>query len=132
MSNILGFTVARRTSRCNLLAGWLAGGSIRLYTTDRPANADTAISTQTLLVTFTLANPSGSVTNGVFTGTLPDSALIAETGTPAWGRILDTDDVVIGDCDVGVSGSGSFVEIDHLSLVEGGYCSMTAFGITER
>ena len=132
MSQVLGFATARKTSRGNLLAGWLDAGKIELYTADRPANADTAISTQILLVTFDLANPSGSVSNGVFTGTLPEAALVAESGTPAWGRILDTDDVVIGDCDVGLSGSGAFMEIDNLSLVEGGYCAVTAFGITER
>lgn len=132
MSNVLGFTTVRRTSRCNLLAGWLAGGKIELYTAERPANPDTALSTQTLLVTFVMADPSGSVSNGVLTGTLPAAALVAETGTPAWGRIFDSDDVNIGDCDVGLTGSGSFVEIDSLSLVEGGYCTMTACGIIER
>ena len=132
MSIILGFTTARRTSRCTLLAGWMDGGSIQLYTATRPSSADTAITNQTLLVTFVLADPSGTVSNGVLTGTLPAAALVAETGTPTWGRIYDTDDVSIGDCDVGLSGSGSFIEIDNLSLVEGGYCAMTAFGITER
>lgn len=131
MSNTLGFAVARKTSRGNLLAGWLDGGSLQLYTADRPANSDTPVSTQILLVTFDLADPSGSVSNGVLTGTLPEAALVMATGTPTWGRLLDTDEVVIGDCDVGISGSGAFVEIDNLSLVEGGYCAMTAFGITE-
>lgn len=131
MSNTLGFATPRKTSRGNLLAGWLDGGKIELYTADRPPSADTEINTQTLLVTFTLADPSGSVSNGVLTGTLPEAALVMATGTPTWGRLLDTDEVVIGDCDVGLSGSGAFVEIDNLSLVEGGYCAMTAFGITE-
>ncbi|MCU0806399.1 MAG: hypothetical protein MUC53_00145 [Candidatus Contendobacter sp.] len=132
MSNILGFAVARRTSRGNLLAGWLAGGEIRVYDGTRPADADTAITTQTLLVTFALADPSGTVTNGVFTGTNPAAALIAASGTAAWARVVDDSAGTICDADVGIASSGAVIEIDNLSLVEGGYCTITSFVLTER
>ena len=62
MSNLMGFTTARKTSRAELVASWLDGGEVRIYTGSRPANADTALSGQTLLVTLTLPNPSGTVT----------------------------------------------------------------------
>lgn len=130
MSNQLGFATARKTSRGNLLAGWLDGGTIKIYTTDRPGSADTAISTQTLLVTFTLTNPAGTVSNGVFTGSTISSAMVAANGTAAWARIADSNGVTICDGDVGLD-SGSLVQLDNLSLVEGGYCSVVSFSITE-
>lgn len=132
MSNVLGFATARRTSRGNLLAGWLAGGEIRIYDGTRPADANTAITTQTLLVTFTCANPAGTVTNGVFTGTNPAVAMVAATGTAAWARFVDSSAGTICDVDVGVTNSGAVVELDNLSLVAGGYCTVTSLTLTER
>lgn len=132
MSNTLSFATARCTSRGNLLASWLAGGEIRVYTAPRPASADTALTTQTLLVTFVIPDPAGDVENGVFTGDAIAQAQMAETGTAAWARLVDADEATIGDVDVGLTSSGAFVELDNLSLVQGGYVNVTAFGITER
>lgn len=132
MSNVLGFATARRTSRGELLAGWLDGGEIRIYDGTRPATADTAIGAQVNLVTFEIADPSGTVTSGVFTGANPAVALVAETGTAAWARIVDASAGTICDADVGVTNSGAVVELDNLSLVEGGYCTITSFVLTER
>lgn len=132
MSNVLGFATARRTSRGELLATWLAGGEIRLYDGTRPANADTAISDQTLLVTFEIADPSGTVTSGVFTGANPASAMIAATGTVAWARVVDSSAGTIFDADVGLTSSGSVLELDSLSLASGAYCTITSFVLTER
>lgn len=130
MSNQLGFATARKTSRGNLLAGWLDGGTIKIYTTARPNSADTAVSTQTLLATFTLPNPSGTVSNGVFTGSAISAAMAAANGTAAWARFADSSGVTICDGDVGLD-SGSLVQLDNLSLVEGGYCSVVSFSIIE-
>lgn len=132
MSNILGFAVDRRTSRCGLLAGWLAGGEIRIYDGTRPDDADIAITTQTLLVTFTCADPAGTVSNGVFTGTNPAAAMAAATGTASWARIVDSSAVTICDADVDVINSGAVVEFDNLNLVQGGYCTIRSFVLTER
>ena len=131
MSNLLGFAVARKTSRGNLLAGWLDGGEIQVYDGTRPADADTAVTTQTLLVTFVIPDPSGTVSNGIFTGADIEAAMIAAGGTASWARIVDTDDATICDVDAGLEDSGEFLELDSLSLVEGGYCSVVSFTITE-
>lgn len=131
MSNLLGFAIARRTSRGELLAGWLDGGEIRVYNGTRPADPDTAITSQILLVTLELPDPATSVSNGILTGNTVSAALIAETGNATWARILDNAAVTIGDCDLGLEGSGAFIELDSLSLVEGGYCSIVNFSIVE-
>lgn len=132
MSNVLSFATPRCTSRGELLAGWLADGEIHVYTAPRPATADTSLTTQTLLVTFALPDPAGDVENGVFTGDAIAQAQIAETGTAAWARLVDDAAATIGDVDVGLTSSGAFVELDNLSLVQGGYVNVTAFGLTER
>ena len=131
MSNVLGFATARKTSRGTLLAGWLDGGELQVYTAPRPADADTAITTQTLLVTFTLPDPAAAVSDGVLTGNAIDAAMITETGTAFWARLLDSTAATVGDCDVGIEDSGAFVELDALSLVVGGNCLVTSWGITE-
>jgi hypothetical protein len=132
MTNLVGFAVARKTSRGNLLAGWLGGGTIRIYDGLRPATAESAIGSQVNLVTFTLADPAGTVSNGVFTGASPAAALVAHTGTAAWARVADSSAGTVFDGDVGAAGSGALIEIDNISLVEGGYCSVTSFTLTER
>lgn len=131
MSNILGFATARKNTRCTALAGWLAGGEIRIYDGTRPASADTAVSTQTLLVTFEIPDPAGDVEDEVFTGDSIATALCAATGTAAWARVVDDAAATIFDADVGLTGSGNLIEIDNLALVEGGYCSVTSFTLTE-
>lgn len=132
MSNILGFATSRRTLRAELMGTWLSSGEIRIYDGTRPANADTAVSTQTLLVTFTMANPSGTVTSGVFTGTNPAAAMVAASGTAAWARVVDSSAGTIFDADVGATSSGSVIEIDNVTLASGGYCTITSFVLTER
>jgi len=132
MSNLMGFTTARKTSRAELVASWLDGGEVRIYDGTRPANADTAISTQTLLVTFALPNPSGTVTNGVWTAGDIDLTLITTSGTATWARVVDSSGGTVFDADVGVSGSGALIELDNVSLVTGGYCTVVSFTLTER
>ncbi len=132
MSNILGFATTRKTSRGELLATWLSGGEIRVYDGTRPANADTAIDAQVLLVTLTMATPAGTVTSGVFTGTNPAPAMIATSGTAAWARVVDSSAGTIFDADVGLTGSGAVIEMSSLTLTEGGYCTITSFTLIER
>ena len=131
MSNSLGFSTARKTSRCELLAGWLDNGKVCVFSPPRPASPDIAISTQILLMTFEIPDPSGIVDNGVFTGSAIDDVLIAETGPATWARIMDSADDIIGDVDVGESGSGAFIILSSASLVEGAYCSVVSFTIAE-
>lgn len=131
MSNIIEFATARKTVRGELVASWLDGGEIRIYDGDRPETADTAITDQTLLVAFTIPNPSGTVTNGVFTGGNIGSEMIAETGTAFWARIVDESEVTICDGDVGIPASGALIVIDSVSLVKGGYCNILSFILTE-
>lgn len=132
MSNLLGFATARRQSRGELLAGWLAGGEARVYDGTRATTADTAIGAQVRLVTFDLADPVGTMTGGVLTASAIAPAMVANSGTAAWVRMVDSAGATIFDADVGASGSGAFLELDNVTLNQGGYCSVVSFTFTER
>jgi hypothetical protein len=131
MSTTLGFATARKTSRGNLVEGWLSGGSVQVYTSPRPSTADIAISTQTLLATITLPNPAGTVTNGVFTSVTLSQVLVSNTGSAVWCRVIDSVGATIFDGDVGTVGSGSFLETTNTSLTQGAYLAISSFTITE-
>jgi hypothetical protein len=132
MSNLMGFSAARKTSRAELVLSWLDDGEVRIYDGTRPADADTAISTQTLLITLELDNPAGTVTNGVFTAAAIAQTLIAADGNAAWARVVDSTGATIFDADVGLESSGNLIEIDNVSLVAGAYCTVVSFTLTER
>ena len=132
MSNVMGFATPRKTSRGELVASWLDGGEIRVYDGTRPTDADTAITTQVNLVTFDILDPSGTVANGVFTASAIAQGLVIEAGTAAWARVVDNTAVTVFDADVGLDGSGNLIEIDNVSLVQGAYCTVMSFMLTER
>jgi hypothetical protein len=132
MSDLVGFAAARRQSRASLLGTWLDGGVINIYSGTRPATADTAITTQTLLCSIALDDPSGGAAGGVWTADpLPDPGMVLADGTAAWARLRDADDAAVCDLDVGVTGSGAALELSNLSLVSGAMVTPTSLTITE-
>ena len=126
MSDLLTLSAVVRHSRASLLGTQLDGVTLSLYTGTRPADPDTAITDQVLLAEFTLADPSGTATDGVWTGELPDPVMILATGTPTWGRFAG-----VADADVGVTGSGEAIEVENTSFIEGAYASITSMVIAE-
>lgn len=129
----VGFTAAKKNSRATTHLGWYAGGTLKLYTASRPADADTAITNQTLLATFTLPNPAGTVSGAVITFSVGSIAavLVVNAGTAAWARYADSNDTTIADMDVGATGSGAALMLDNVNLVVGGLVSIVSLIITE-
>ena len=83
-----------------------SGALINIYQGTAPANANTAISGQTLLVSCELAGAFGTDTNGTLTlGTVNDGTAVA-TGTAQFFRIFKSDGTtVVMDGSVGASGA---------------------------
>ncbi len=131
MSDILSFSVARATSRAELLETWLSGGTVKVYDGTRPTPTGAAIGAQVLLTTFTLGTPAGTVTSGVWTAEPIASALVSADGSATWARIADSSGAVIADADVGATGSGALMILNNTSLVSGGYVSVVSFTLTE-
>ena len=81
-----------------------SGCKINLYSGTQPANANTAISTQTLLVQLTISGGFGTDSNGTLTfGTVTNGTAVA-SGTVSFFRIFKSDGTtVVMDGSVGTS-----------------------------
>jgi hypothetical protein len=98
-----------------------AAATIKLYSGTQPATADTALSGNTLLATFTLDDPAfGSATNGVITlGGTPRTTTGAAAGTATFFRMESVGTGNIGtimDGDVGTSGATLILNTTTISV----------------
>ena len=80
------------------------GGVVQIYDGAQPADADTAVSTQTLLATCAFASPAFlAAVAGVATAhAIAQDASADDDGTAAWFRILDASANAVMDGTVGV------------------------------
>ena len=90
----------------NALCALANGGSIKLYTGSQPANANTALGAQTLLVTLALsATAFATAVAGVATANSITAATAVASGTATWFRVYKSDGTsVVFDGTVGTSG----------------------------
>ncbi len=117
-------------AQADALARQLDNGYLRIYTGPQPANADTAITTQTLLAELRFAATSAlAAVDGVltFSAITSDEAANA-TGTAVWFRCFRSNGTtVVMDGTVGVTGSTSNLELATAEIVENARISVTAF-----
>jgi hypothetical protein len=107
-------------------------GKIRVYNGSQPAGPDTAISGQTLLAEYTLADPSfGAAVTGVITllGT-PRSTTGVAAGTASWFRALDSTNVAVVDGSVSATGGGGDLQLNTTTISVGVAVDLTAGTIT--
>jgi hypothetical protein len=133
MANLRLATAARNAlanAINTLINGGAGAGTIKIYTGDQPASANTAISDQTLLATLTFADPAfGAADAGVITAdTIVEDSEADADGTAAWARVADSTGATVFDCDVGTV--GATINLNTVNLVAGGPVSITAFTIT--
>ena len=77
---------------------------IRLYDGTQPANANTAISTQTLLVSLAISGAFGTDSNGTLTFSTIGNGTAVASGTASFFRIVKSDGTtVVMDGSVGTS-----------------------------
>jgi len=141
------FADATAAAALNAIAALANGGVINVYGGTQPADANTAVTSQTLLVTLTLANPafvtitnpasngSGTAPNRVETitanaigsGTVPGTVVGTQTAT--WFRMLASGGAVVLDGSVGTSGCD--LNLTSVSLSSGNVVSVSGFTITQ-
>ena len=95
-------------------------GKINIYTAAYAA----------LLVSINLADPSGTIANGVLTlSGMPKSGVASGAGTAAIARILDSADNVVAD-GLTVGTSGTDIVIDNTNIAVSQNVNITAGSIT--
>lgn len=102
-----------------------SGCLIRLYQGTQPANANTAISTQTLLVSLTISGSFGTDSNGTLTLGSVTNGTAGASGTADFFRIFKSDGTtVVMDGSVGTSGAD--LNLNTTTISSGQTVSITA------
>jgi hypothetical protein len=130
-------STASKNAACNAVVDSLDGGSaagtIKVYDGSQPADANTAITTQTLLATFTLsATAFGSASSGVATlAGVPLSATAVATGTATWFRAASGGTGGAGTVfDGNVATSSADLTLNTTSITSGNTVQITSGTVT--
>ena len=105
---------------------------LRIYNGTRPANANTAITSQTMLVELTCNATAfaAAASGGVLTANAISNGTAAATGTASWFRLWQsngTTPIMDGD----VSTAGADLNLNNTSIATGQTVSVTSFAVTE-
>jgi len=125
------FSQARRHEMLDAIAPNFNSGLVRIYDGSKPATADTAVSSQTLLAELTMnASAFGAASSGTITAAAitADSSANA-TGTASWFRVVESDGTTI-ICDGTVGTSTSDMVINTTSIVSGATVSIASYTIS--
>jgi hypothetical protein len=126
---------AARDAALNAITATVNNGSLRIYSGTAPANADGALSGNTLLAQLTLgATAFGSAASGVATANAISADTSADaTGTPTFFRLLASNGTTV--VYQGTAGaSGQELNLSNLSggqIVAGGSVSVTSLTVTQ-
>jgi hypothetical protein len=111
-----------------------AAGKLRIYSGTPPANADAALSGNTLLADLPLSDPSFP---GAASGTLtldvtpvPEDSAADATGTASFFRLLDSDNNAVVQGTVTATGGGGDLQLNTVSLVAAGPVRVTSLTIS--
>jgi hypothetical protein len=108
-------------------------GKLIIYDGSQPANADTAVSTQSPLATFTLgATAFGAASNGVKTANSIGAVTAGNSGTAAWFRVTNYNGAsVLWDGTVGATGGTEDLILSSTTITAGGSVSITSWTYTQ-
>lgn len=113
------------------LGALLDNGYLRIYDGAQPANADEAVTTQTLLAELRFGSPAfGAPSNGaVAANAITSDSSANASGTAAWYRCLSSDGTtVVLDGTVGTSGAN--LNLNSVGISAGAQVDVTAFTYT--
>jgi hypothetical protein len=103
-SNLQYSNGTRNAQQQGLITYAGTGALIKLYTGTQPANANTALSSNTLLVTLTISGAFGTDSNGTLTFSTVSNGTAVASGTATFFRIYKSDGTtVVMDGSVGTS-----------------------------
>ena len=133
MSQIVNISDLASNAEANAFAALLNGGTLNFYSGIQPANANTALSGNTLLATLIFANPAfGAAAGGVITANAIAPGTAVASGTATFARALNSSGQAIADFAVGV-GSGYPILLNSTAIVQGVNVAVTSttYQVTE-
>ena len=113
-----------------------ATGDIKIYDGAIPADADTALSGNTLLAELNMSNPAfGAAVDAAPGGratanAISDDTSADATGTASFFRLNDRDNATVLQGDVTATSGGGDLELNTVSIVIGAKVSITAMTVT--
>ena len=124
-SNLKYSNGTRDAQQTGLITYAGSGSIIRLYDGTQPTNANTAISTQTLIVSLTISGSFGTDSNGSITlGSVTNGTAVASS-TATFFRIVKSDGTtVVMDGSVGTSGAD--MNLNSTTISSGQLVAITA------
>ena len=124
------YTTQVRTNQAQQIIDDIGNGAkLRIYTGTRPVDANTAISTQTVLVELVGADPFGTASNGQVNATAFASAFASASGVATFFRLFKADgSTVIFDGDIGLN-SGDMA-LDNTNIAVGQEIIFNGFTLT--
>lgn len=133
MASNLKFTTALRNARLDAITT-LAGASckLRIYSGTQPADANTALSGNTLLAELTCnATFAPSASGGVLTlNSITQDSTADNTGTATFFRLLKSDGTtVVMDGSVGTSGAD--LNLNSVAISAGAAVAVSSFTVTD-
>jgi len=113
-----------------------ATGDIKIYDGSIPADADTALSGNTLLAELNFSNPAFGAAADAAPGAIATANAIANdvsadaTGTASFFRVTDRANAVVWQGDVTATAGGGDMELNTVSIVAAAVVSISAFTVT--
>ncbi len=122
-------TVAANAS-ADAVASLCNGGNVHLYDGSRPATANTAVTTQTLLASPTFATPAfAAAVNGVATAhAFTDEDDCPASGTASWFRAVTSGGAAVFDGSVGTTDTDCI--LSSTAVIAHGVLSITSCTLT--
>lgn len=126
MPTNLKYSNGTRNAQQNGLITYAGSGSkINIYSGAQPANANTAISGQTLLVTLTVSGSFGTDSNGTITLSTVTNGTAVATGTASFFRITQSNGLTVV-MDGSVATSDADLVLNNTSIATGQVVSISA------
>lgn len=126
MASNLKYSNGTRNAQQNGLITYAGSGAlINIYAGSQPANANTAISGQTLLVTLTVSGSFGTDSNGTITLSTVTNGTAVATGTASFFRITQSNGSTVV-MDGSVATSDADLVLNNTSIATGQVVSISA------
>lgn len=132
MANAPSLTNAAASAAADAVTALANGGKLRIYSGTKPANADTALSGNTLLAELALSSTAfGSASNGVATAnSITDDSSANASGTASFFRVFKSDGTTaVFDGTVGTSGAD--LNLNSTSISSGATVSVSSLTYTQ-